>query len=165
VLPEPFTVIGGHDDDGVLEPSPAPQLFQEPRERFVHVSDLAAIEIGGESFAKRRRGIVRRVDVVEMNESEPGRFPGSGKPFESGSEDARSAPLRDREILERARISVEVVVELEPLVEAEAGVEGEGADEGRRPVTGGAKRLRQRSFRGCQAEGAVVPDAVAGRSR
>jgi hypothetical protein len=55
MIPESFTVVGGQDDERVVELVQFLELVQKATESVIDVSDLTGIEIAGMRFLEWRR--------------------------------------------------------------------------------------------------------------
>jgi len=82
------------------------------------------------------------------------------EPFERSGKDRLPIPLRDGEVVELARVAVQVVVDIESLVQAEAGVQSERAHEGGGEITCGPEDLGQSHLAFGQPKRSVVAHAV-----
>jgi hypothetical protein len=148
VLAEPFPVIGGNGDDGLLG-NGGEQLLQ----RGVDVRDFSLVVVG-----ERIRRIVRRVRIEEVNPDEIQILTPARDPAARGGHDLGSPSLREGD--SRAGAPEGVVVDVEPLVEAESGVHGKSTDESGRRVPGGLQDLGEGLHLRGKPEATVVADPM-----
>ena len=160
VLAEALAVVRREDDERILHRTVLAERRDEPAQGVVGVGHLSGIVVPRVPVAKCGWGGVRGVGIVQMNESEPSRslrFPDPGK---RRCEDVVGASLRDREIVERARVAVEIVVELEPLVDSKARVERKRSQEGRGAIAHALESFRDGGLSIREPIGSVIPDLV-----
>ena len=157
VIPEPFAVIGGHDDRGRTRGSPGG--VEQRAERLVDVGDLAVVQASGVLGVERRRRRIRRVRIEHVHPGEPAPL-AAGDPFQRGVDHFARRALREREIGIVAGAAEAVVVDVEPAVQPEAPFERHAADEGARLEPLVLQHRRDRRHAGLQPVAAVIADAV-----
>src|SRR3990172_10568504 len=95
-----------------------------------------------------------------MNEGEPLLGSAAGKPVEGSTETGLRGALRNGEVVERARVPVEIIVQLEASIQTETGVESEGAHERGGAIAPFAKNVGQSLFPGRETERAIIANTV-----
>ena len=161
VVSQALAMVRGHGDQGAVANAQLLELVQDEGDHRIVEGDLAVVRPGREGIAKRGRGPIglMRIVQVQPDEERRGLRRGYSSQWERGS-----AVLSPRRSASRARTWValppSVVVGLEAPGQAVAAVEDEGAHEGGRPVALLSEDRGQGRETVREVEVAVVPDAV-----
>jgi hypothetical protein len=149
-------MVGGDDDDGVVQQPKRRELAPQSSQLLVNVGDLAVVGRRPIPLRKGRRRVIvgMGIEVVDEQEERSAETAGHGdRPIGHGGGPA----LRDHEATAAHRVVVHAEAPLEPVLPIQHG----GGDHGRRVVA----RLRQPAREGLgtlrQAVDAVVANAVA----
>ncbi len=166
VFAQPFTVVTGDDDQGVVEHAGLSEPSKKTTEGGVSKRNLVVIRLGHVSF----RCVIRIVGIEKMGPGKPRRRLRGGpnlvgdrhNPITGSTKDLRSSALDEVGGERRRDLIKAIVIFVESLGQAEPGIEHERANEGASPITSRAKDFGERGPRLCQAVGPVVAHAVGG---
>lgn len=169
VLSEALAMIGGDDDQGVVENPELAELVEDPAHRAVEHPDLGVVR-GGRQQPFSPRDPVRLMSIEEMHPEKertarPRRlfFGPAVQPFGSQLGGLPAGPRTDHEELRLVLRPEIVVVAVEALRKVVTPVEHQGRHKSLGAIAGPLQTLGQGDRIVTESIGAVVPDAVSRR--
>ena len=164
VLPEALAVVGGEDDERVVEQPVLPQPVDDPPHAAIGLGDLRVVRCRGQGGELERPDLVGLMRVEEVHPQEERLRLLPLRPFLEPRDRAIRGPRRraipeheERRLVLRPEI---VVIDLEALVQAIAPGEHRCRHERRRPVTCRRQPLGEGDRLGTEGVVPVVPNAV-----
>jgi len=129
VLAEAFPVVGGENDEGVVQGPFGPEPLEHPADPAIGLRHLGVVRSRRERGEIRRSELVRLVRIEEMDPHEE-RLPAairlpSAEPCEGSIRGARRGTLADHEQRRLVLRPEVVVVQVESLIETVAPCEDE----------------------------------------
>src|SRR5581483_7275274 len=144
VLPQTFAVIGKKHNERLVQQRALRQEIQKAPEYFVHIRQLGLVARARESRPYRRRQILRRVQIKEVQKNEKWRCCILADPLGCAANDVFAQTLQISRLgLPVAGRGKWAVVHIESLIETEALVENKAAYERRRSIAAPFEHTRQ----------------------